>query len=316
MAEGKKKGGLGLLGYGCLGCLGAVVLVVIIGGVIGGLAIQKARTGLKDEVLTQALPTTGSAAEGLSPDAIAGDMPESAGLLRGATPGRVILNLSGADFHIYPGKPGEPTRVEASFNPGGYELVELYEPDDDGTWTYTVKFRPKGGSFLTKLGELLTGSSPRVTVYLPVDPFYDLDLDISRGGAEVNLGGLWLASADLSFSMGGCALRISEPLQAPVDTMTINASMGGGAFRDLGNASPRNLSVDFSMGGMDLGLEGEWTRDATISLSHTMGGGVVRLPDGVNIEGLGAAGKDRSGEDGPLLTFKVRSDMGELDFLN
>ena len=113
-------------------------------------------------------------------------------------------------------------------------------------------------------------------------------------------------------------LSVGEPLRAPMDRLAISASMGGAAVRSLGNASPRKLDVEFSMGGMDLDLEGHWMQDSEISISNSMGGGSVHLPRGVNIVGVSTHERVRAPEDPetklPTLTFTISGSRDDLEF--
>ena len=104
-----------------------------------------------------------------------------------------------------------------------------------------------------------------------------------------------------------------------MERLSIVGSMGGFEASSLGNASPRELEVDFSMGGMDLDLRGRWAGDSDISLRSSMGGGVLRLPRDVRIEGLATSriGDPTETEvEPPTLRFSVSSDMGNLEILD
>ena len=121
-------------------------------------------------------------------------------------------------------------QVEAKYDLNSYELTEVVETDELGRWVYRLSFQRTGSAWVTTLKELLGGTSPFVRVLLPPDVALDLDLSVSSGGGEVELGGLWLTSVDLSLDKGGFALEISEPLRAPMERMDVKAHMGGGAL--------------------------------------------------------------------------------------
>jgi len=305
-----QAGGRSCLKTGCLvlvGCLGLGVMIVAL---VAGLAWMKASSSKPEsQVLTRPVPE-----QPIPPSALAADLPQEGILPKG---GRVVLNLSEAEFQIEPGPPGEPIRVEASYDRASGELEEIFEPGDAGSWTYSLRFKRDLG-FLAKMFEGMAGKTPKVRVLIPPDVPIDLDIDLSEGEGLVRLGGLWLTSADLTFSMGGVEMSIDEPLKEPIESLSIKASMGGGSFRSLGNASPRRLDVDISMGGMDLDLTGRWLRDAEIQIRQSMGGAGVTLPDGVIIEGIDhpRTGRQASSKEIPLpvLRFTVSSEMGELKF--
>jgi hypothetical protein len=133
---------------------------------------------------------------------------------------------------------------------------------------------------------MIWGTSPTVKVVLPVDVPLDLDVRASQGGLEMELGGLWLRTAEIKFSQGGVFMAVSQPLREPMERLSISGSMGGLATSNLGNASPRVLDIDFTMGGGVLGLRGAWRNDSQVSIAASMGGGRVLLPKDVAIEGV------------------------------
>lgn len=303
-------GGRSCLKTGCLvmvGCLGLGIMIVAL---VVGLAWMKATSSQPEsQVLSRPIPEPPP----VPPSSLSADLPAA-----GAPPagGRVVLDLSEAEFLIEPGPPGDPIRVEASYDRASSALEETFEPGDAGTWTYTVRFQRNLG-FLAKLFEGMAGKSPKVRVLIPPDVPIDLDMNLGEGEAHVRLGGLWLTTAELEFAMGGVDLSIDEPLREPIESLSIKASMGGGNFRSLGNASPKRLDVDVSMGGMNLDLTGRWLRDAEIQIRQSMGGAGVKLPDDVVIEGIDHPRAMRQSSQEiplPVLRFSVSSEMGEVEF--
>lgn len=315
-------GGKKWLKYGCFGCLGLLVLVLLIAGSVGGMAwFQASSMKAEEEVLTREVPEAARPAEtpGVAPDALAADLPGAADRLAGFPKGRVVLHMQNADMHVEPAPPGEPFRVEASYDRNTCELVERLDGAADGAWTYTLTFKRRGfSSPITTLAELISGASPKVTVFLPRDVPYDLEMRLMEGGARVELGGLWLTNADIHLQAGGFELGVSEPLREPLERMTLRTSMAGGAIKSLGNASPRNLDVQHRMGGLALDLRGRWVEDSKISIDLSMGGGAVMLPKNVIVEGVPGRARVTGGTEGkiPRLTIDSASSMGDLEFVN
>jgi hypothetical protein len=236
-------------------------------------------------------------------------------------PGRVRLDLAQARFEIVPGRPGEPLHVEARYDKSAYDLEESLEAGDAGdgaAWTYTVGFRrTRGSGFMAALREMIGGTRPVVRVVLPPDIPLLLDMNLQQGETSMDLGGLWLRRADLKFAQGGFELRVPEPLREPMESLRIDGSMGGGMISDLGNASPRNFDMEFSMGGLVVDLTGAWAADADIDITSSMGGTVVRLPRNVILEGVPVQGlqPDPTAEiQPPTLRFRTSSSMGEIEF--
>jgi hypothetical protein len=311
MAE--SGGGARWLKYGCFGCLGVVGFVILVAATLSGVAFLKARSEKIEElVLTPELPVP------RLPDAPA-DEPAEPLASAPAAAGVVHLDLSDGGFRIEPGSRGEPVRVEAQYDRTSYELQEALESQDDGSWSYRVGFRRTTSGLINGLKMLFGGSSPQLRVLLPPDVPLKLDVRLRGGGSRIELGGLWLTEVDLDLTQGGYEIDVGDPLRQPLEQMTIRASMGGTELSRLGNASPRTLLVDHSMGGMELDLRGRWLRDSEIEIRSRMGGAVVRLPRDVLIEGLDRGGVRIPEEQElkpPTLSFSVSSDMGEIEFID
>ena len=319
----KDGGGKGCFKWGCIGCVGLLVLGILLMAIFSGVAWQKVQSQeVKEEVLTHELPVT-EIAEG-TPDATADEpaTPGDAGMrteiLEPGRPGtgRVVLDLSGGGFYISPAEPGEPLTVEATYDVKSYNLVESFEEGENGTWTYSITFQRTGSMMMALLGQLFGGVEPELHVYLPPDAPLELDVKLREGGSELDLGGLWLTSADIDFARSGFNLEISEPLKEPMDSLTLHGTMGGANLEGIGNASPRKLDVDLRMGGMNLDLRGQWMQDSDIRIEWNMGGANVVLPANVAIEGVeGHEGVAPGGEvPPPTLRFELSGKMDDINF--
>ena len=112
-------------------------------------------------------------------------------------------------------------------------------------------------------------------------------------------------------------MRTPATASAPLASLSIRSTVGGALLNNLGNASPRRLDVGYAAGGIDMSLHGTWVRDAEISITGGMGGGVVHLPRGVIIEGLGREPTESPTDtelEKPTLRFSVTTHMGALEF--
>jgi hypothetical protein len=298
MADGEGRKWLKVGCFGCAGCLGLVLLVVVF---VVATAWGRARSQqVGERVLTHAPAPA-----------------ETPGPREGG--GRVVLDLRDAEFDVAPGRAGEPIRVEATFDEKAFALDETSEGAAGEPWTYKVGFRRTRPSswWLDALQQVFAGQRPRVRVLLPPDVPIALEAVIAQGGASVELGGLHLTSADFDVAMGGLELSVREPLREPMERFTAKLSMGGGEIRSLGNASPRQISIEYSMGGLSLDLEGGWRTDSEITLRGSMGGADVRLPRDVRVEGVpGKTVPPPANAEIPLptLRFTTSSEMGEVDF--
>jgi hypothetical protein len=292
------------------------MLLTVITAIVFGIAWNQVRN---EEVETKSLTRTLTVPEPMEIEDGALEVPTEFVVSEPA--GRVVLDLSHTVFEIRPAQPGEPLTVDAKFDINNYRLTERFDEgiDSDG-WTYEVEFRRTTDSYgLTVLKELLGGTKPKVKIYLPSDLPFDLEADFLQGGAEVELGGLWLTNIDLRFLQGGGAVKFGEPLQKPAESLAIQFSQGGGAIEGIGNASPSEVDVSFSMGGGYIDLRGQWQGDSDITIDQSMGGVSLQLPSNVVLRGLGRFDTEESvgeGPDVPVLRFSTSSHYGELEFLN
>jgi hypothetical protein len=304
-----------VLKVGCTGCLGLTVATAIIAAVLVVIAWRQAE---HEDIAERELRRPLGLANGTGEDAA-----ESAPLeLTADEPaGTVVLDLRQTTLEIRAGVAGEPARVRARFDANCYQLAERYDEDGrSGAWTYEIEFRRTSASgLITALKEVLSGSRPHIAVRLPPDVPIALDLRVKQGGGEIDLGGLWLDSAEINFIQGGGWIGFSDPLVEPIDRLDISFVQGGGEIEGVGNASPRQLGISFAMGGGDVDLRGPWLRDAEMDIDVKMGGASVWLPRHVDVRGIDQRALSPPQEDEvprPVLTVNVSSRFGEVEFLD
>ena len=186
--------------FGCFGCLAFLMLLIIIAAAIFGVAWNQVRN---EDVQKTELTKVFSVPTAPVIDDAPLEVPTEFVVSEPA--GRVVLDLSHSVFEIRPAAPGEPFTVDARFDANSYGLTESFEEGSaEEGWVYEVSFQRTSDSYaLTALKELLGGSKPRVQIYLPSDVPFDLEAEFMQGGAEVELGGLWLRNVDLQFLQGG-----------------------------------------------------------------------------------------------------------------
>jgi len=301
--------------FGCFGCLAVLFLLTLITAIVFGIAWNQVRN---EQVETQELSQVLAVAEPVGIEDEPLEVPTEFVVTEPA--GRVILDLRNTVFEIRPAPPGDPLTVRAKFDVNDYLLTESFEegPDDHG-WVYEVGFRRISDSYaLSVLKELLGGSKPKVKIFLPSDVLFDLEADFMQGGADVELGGLWLKNVDIRFLQGGGAVEFSEPLRHPAESFTVRFTQGGGAVEGVGKASPKIVDVSFSMGGGYLDLRGPWQGDAEVTIDQSMGGVSVQLPRNAILRGIGRYDTEEpaeGGDDVPVLRFSTSSHFGELEFI-
>lgn len=304
MASGKT-----LFKYGCFGCLGIVALIVVSLAVVIGIAkTQAGKAEMAEQALSPEIPAPAFELPDIDLTTAGVDLPQATGTIE--------LDLAGGEFHIKPAAAGESLHVKAVYDKATSTFEESLMVEEGKPWVYRVTFRQTQTGLMSILTGIFSKVEPRIDVYLPTDRPVALDLRLSKGGAEVELGGLWLTEADINMEMGGMAMQVSQPLQYPMNRLSAKASMGGFAVSQLGNASPRVLDVDAQMGGMALDLRGKWVTDSDISIRFAMGGASLDLPDGVRFKGLSQSGvsvPENAEIPLPTLTFDITGEPENLE---
>lgn len=301
------KGCLKSCGIGCA----AFAALLVIGGVIISTLAWKALNG----------DGKGRPAAGVAIEAPAGSVSEPmssrAARLTTTHGGRVRLVLGEGEFRLRPAGPGEGLHARAEYDSTVHRLTERFSVLPDSTWEYHLDCRQVGSSSFLK--QLFGGerTNAKVTVYLPAEVPLDLDLHARRGGCEADLGGLWLRTGEIRFDQGGIELEFSSPLREPMDSLRLQARMGGISAKRVGNASPRALDIDCAMGGGDIDLRGAWRGDCVARASARMGGVSLKVPADMRVEGHGASEPSLAAANAevpaPVLRLTVDAKMGEIE---
>ena len=318
---GSKGEGRSVLYYGCMGCGAVVLLAVLAGAGLAGLAwMQVGSEQVEERDLARPVETV--LLDEVPAEAVAGDDTATTVILPATAAGTVEIDVSKSGFELRPGDPGDGVHVQARFDTKSYALEKQETVAEDGTWIYRIAFRRTGG-FLTAIKEMLGGTPPKVVFFLPPDAPIRLKMNVDSGGAQVDLGGLWLTDLAIEVSKGGFVIECGAPNRVPIEHMTLDGSMGGFVFSGVANLAPREIDVDSRMGGMVLDLSGEWTRDTSIHVANRMGGMQVVLPDRAEFRGLeGAKIKGSIGAPPPetpeiaipVLSFALSGDLEDIEF--
>jgi hypothetical protein len=290
--------------FGCLAIL--VILIVFAGGTALVAWNHSGKVDVQDEVLTPQAAGPPNHVKNTKSTAV----PPGTG--------RVVLDLSQGEFYIRPAAAGTGVRVEATYDAEVYQIEDYFESFPDSSWVYGVRSQRTISGLHAIFRQLMAGGkSPKIQVFLPADVPLELQFLVKEGGCDVELGGLWITTADFRFKKGGFSLEAEDPLREPVQRMTIRGSMGGFEAESLGNASPRVLDVSCKMGGADIDLRGDWIGDSDIRMDVAMGGMGVRVPRNVMIQGVESAKTPLQKPDRetplPVLNFSTKATMGEIE---
>jgi hypothetical protein len=316
--SGWRTAGL-IAGVGCLSIIG-----VGVGGVI--IAVIWARSIVGD-LDTNPRPVDRRIAVS-APAAATIKGPEKAASR--TTPTRLTIDLREGEFTIKPGQPGSDIRVEGEYPPDMYELTEHQETDPaTGVRRVTVRFRSKApmwARIFAGFGGGGSGNPPRLTVTIPRGSPIDLNLQMTMGKSEVDLGGLTLGEVNVTAAMGEHRIDFHEPVVEGLRELRINSSMGKLALENLGNARADTIHASGNMGEVTANLGGAWPAGGTSSLTfdQAMGELTLRVPNSVRLDAdvrssQGGETTSRTTQDAtppdapnaPTLRLRVNSSMGE-----
>ena len=310
----------GCFKFSCLGCATLIAVLVGFSLLLGALQMFGGQGTPEVENVTLSRPLPGSAHLTEAPDART-VAPLPSGVNPAVQAGRLELDLSMGEFILRPGPAGQPIQVEATYDKKSYELVEEFETEEDGQWTYKVRFGGRLGSLSALFGE---EADNRVVITIPKDQPIALVGEIGIGENDSDLSGLWITEVDLDLGIGEHHLEFLDPPPEPMERFALNASIGELEVRGLGNASPREIDVNFNIGEVELDLGGEWQNDAEANLNFNIGEGRVRMPTTAHVEmermslAIGESQSDSPRhelpEGAPTVRLAVQGSIGEIDF--
>jgi hypothetical protein len=111
-----------------------------------------------------------------------------------------------------------------------------------------------------------------------------LDLEFGAVRADIDLGGLDLGGLELSTGASQSTIDISEPNRARLATARFEVGAADFTAHHLGNLNAERIEFDAGVGSLTLWLNGEWQRDAQLSIDLGLGSLKLRVPEGLGIQ--------------------------------
>ena len=237
--------------------------------------------------------------------------------------GRVVLDVSMTNFDIVPAAAGTSLRLEADYDSNAFRLEESFQTNGERGWSYELTFdsRRTFNFFFNNEGD------NRLTLYLPVDIPIVLVGKVGIGASEMRLGGLWIQEIDLDVGIGEHEIDFDQPLREPMQRLFLEASVGELRVHQIGNASPRTVEVEHSIGEIFVDLDGEWRNDSDITVQSSIGQCTVGMPsEDIRLdvrsvsttigESATAAASRRNAapESAPTVSLTVSHSIGEVRF--
>jgi hypothetical protein len=232
----------------------------------------------------------------------------------GLRQGKVVLSLSSAMVTLAAGPPGGPLRVESSFDPDVYTLDQQYQEGENEDWTYSLDFHEKRVLHISVIGIWMGKTSPEVNVLIPPDLPFDLEAKMQGGYLVMDFANLALSTADVELDRGVLQVFVADPMDVPMEKLSVRSRIGTVRLDRLGNASPARLDVHHRLGAALVDLQGRWRADADVDFQVAFGTGELRLPGDVRIDGLGRLFGLPAELEVPLPTLRVgtHSKVGDI----
>ncbi len=141
-------------------------------------------------------------------------------------------------------------------------------------------------------------------LWLPGGIPIDLRLDFGAGESDMDLSGIPIRKLEFNTGASRSEVRIDEANRERMESASFNVGAADLTVRGMGNLRAERVTVKAGAGSVTLGLEGDWPRDARVSVEMGLGALEVRVPAdlGVRIRhesilaSIDAEGFDRSGK--------------------
>jgi hypothetical protein len=240
---------------------------------------------------------------------------------------RLTLDLHEGEFTVKPGESGSDVRVEGEYPPGLFDLTEHHHTDPGtGERRAIVLFGSKAPMWVRIFASIGGGGGsnkpPKLTVTIPRGSPVDLDLNMSMGKSEVDLGGLTLGEVSVRSAMGEHRIDFQEPVVEGLRQLRLDNSMGNVVLENLGNARAKSVTSSGSMGNITVNLGGAWPpgAEADFNFEQSMGELTVRVPSTIRLDSevrtqdgkTTKSGDTAAPEDpkAPSIRLRVNSSMG------
>ena len=240
----------------------------------------------------------------------------------------LAIHLEDGVFEVRPGPPGSDVRVDGTYASQYYDLVHEHTPAAGPAGRVVTVRLARARSLLVQLVAHAMERAPStpndLTVTIPRDAPFSVDLTIRAGESRVDLGGLSLTDLAVDLAMGEHRLDLSEPLAVAPRRVRLDGGMGEIRFERLGNTRATDLRASGHMGSVTVDLGGAWPAGTTadVTVNNLMGELRLEAPAELRLvsdtpdspvpgaDGSAADGRG-AGPGSPALRLHISNTMGE-----
>jgi len=111
--------------------------------------------------------------------------------------------------------------------------------------------------------------------------------NLGAGDAHLDLGGMTLTSLEVHGTATRATVDFSAPTHGPCKSATFAVGAAELDVRHLAQAGCDAVKVEGALGAVSLSFDGDWRRDATLTVDLAMGGLTLQLPAGIGVRIVG-----------------------------
>ncbi len=111
----------------------------------------------------------------------------------------------------------------------------------------------------------------------------EIELDFGSGRADLDLTGLPIRRLEVNTGASESVLRVGEPNRESMESAEIHVGAADLRVQGLGNLNAREIKVTAGLGSVALELDGEWPREARVSVEVGLGALEIRAPNELGV---------------------------------
>jgi hypothetical protein len=198
--------------------------------------------------------------------------------LHGETKLEAELEFAAGLLKVVPGRQAELYRMHLSYDAERFVPLSHYEAP---AATVRLGVESAGRTGLRVVSE----SHLRQKAVVELSPQTDLalNLNLGAGEAELDLGGLRIASVRLEAGASRASVRFSAPNRTRCESAVFAAGAADLAIYRLGNSRCEKVKVEGGVGKLTLDFGGAWTATQKAELTLSMGELRLKLPKRVPV---------------------------------
>ncbi len=180
---------------------------------------------------------------------------------------KVNLDLSiGISTLVIKPSSGESIEVSGEYDPEYIKKIAINpEYHDNGVLDLEMKVEP-----IKSFKNIARKSRGKITVSLPVQPSYEIDMGIGVGEADVDLGGLPITELEINCGVGELVVNFSNPNPEAGGRFKLRTGVGETTLKKLGNGNFKVVDIQTGISDHTIDLSGSWDYDGKIEIEGAM----------------------------------------------